>query len=159
MLCNKCAGFILLFWLNFFYFSWRHSWLLYAQAWICKTFFFFFFFPSPSVICTVTAQFVSTFWHFLSLAAWHPANTCPEYLLCYCASLSLFFWCFLFCFFNNYFSVVSARCWYHCSACNHVSLIMFIDFYYQNNKIISTPEWLSCWFITALGFVHTCQRG
>ena len=59
-------------------------------------------------------------------------DTCPESLLCYCASLCFSFFISSF-FLNHSFSVVSAGSWYRSSACNHVSLIMFIDF---NIKII-----------------------
>lgn len=56
----------------------------------------------------------------------------PALDLCYCASFTLFLF---FSFFNQSFSVVSARSWRHCSACNHnSSLIMFIDFNIEINK-------------------------
>lgn len=77
------------------------------------------------------------------LAAQHPADTCPESLLCYCASFFLsfsFFPSFLFFFLNHSFCVVSARSWYHSFACNHNSLIRFIDFKIKIIKTISTDR-------------------
>lgn len=66
----------------------------------------------------------------------------PALNLC-CVIVPLFF--FLFDFLNHSFSVVSAGSWYHSSACNHNSLIMFIDF---NIKIIKplAPHPDSCLF-------------
>lgn len=69
------------------------------------------------LVCTVTTHFVS---ELLTV----------ESLFCYCASF--FFFLFIL---NHSFSVVSARSWYHSSACNHNnSLIMFIDFNIETIK-------------------------
>lgn len=99
------------------------------------------------------------------------AGTCTKSLLCFRASLSLYISFLIFFFFLNHsFSVVSARSWYHSSACNHNSLIMFIDF---NIKIIKPlapllDSWMfnwsvqlcECWFwmYSFLQDVFTCQE-
>ncbi len=135
------SNFFFLFYIFFCFvlFSWRHSGWRYAQAWKYKRCLF--------LVCTVTTHSVS---ELLTVFVCGCSTSCGHLpwisvvLLC----LSLFF--FLSYFLNHSFSVVSAGSWCRSSACNHNSLIMFIDF---NIKIIKPlaphPDscvfhWLTC---------------
>ena len=122
---------------TFFFFSPRHSGWLYAQAWKSKRCFFFFFW----VYCNNSSFFCLWLLDILRTPALN--------LYCVIVPLSFLFISlllfFFFFFLNHSFSVVSARSWYCSSACNHNSLIMFIDF---NIKIIKplAPHLVSCMF-------------
>lgn len=150
MLCNKCcAGFILLFWLTFcltlyfsFFSSWRHSGWLYAQAWKSKRPLFYYYY---FLVCTVTARF--SFRASDSFCLWllDILQTPALNLCCVIVPLSLFSVLLLLLFFKSFFSVVSTRSWYHSSACNHVCLIMFIDFNIKTIKPLA-PQSESCLF-------------
>lgn len=100
--------------LHCIFFSWRHSGWLYAQAWKCKRGFWCFFSPFFGLYCNNSFCFRAS------------DSRISVVLLC------LFLFLFIL---NHSFSVVSARSWYHSSACNHNnSLIMFIDFNIETIK-------------------------
>lgn len=154
MLCNKCrAGFILLFWLTFCFtllfcffllggtvsgFMHRHGNVRFIFLFVC----FGSYCNSPFCF---RASDSYCLW-LLDILRTPALNLCRVIVPLSLSSLSLFIiFSFLFSIKIIIFSVVSAGSWYHSSACNHVSLIMFIDF---NIKIIKplAPHADSCVF-------------